>query len=109
MTVNTYRRVRFVDRDMFMRFRGGGIGHKATQERTQAFSRKSTDIVMRDLDRANWENVGSDTGGDSEEEGDNEDEPLEGHDDLDELELGGEDGEEPWEMDEVEAEGYGQL
>jgi hypothetical protein len=101
-----------------MRFRGGGIGHKATQERTQAFSCKSTDI-MRDLDRADWENVGSDAGEDSEEEGDNDDEvdeeednvdePLEEDDDLDELELGGEDGEEPWEMDEVEAEGYGQL
>jgi hypothetical protein len=28
---------RFVDRDMFMRFRGGGVGHKTTREATQSF------------------------------------------------------------------------
>jgi len=28
---------RFVDRDMFMRFRGGGVGHKATNSFTTAF------------------------------------------------------------------------
>ena len=29
--------IRFVDRDMFMRFRGGGIGHKPTREATDHF------------------------------------------------------------------------
>jgi len=28
---------RFADRDLFMRFRGGGVGHKATNSFTQLF------------------------------------------------------------------------
>ena len=29
--------IRFVDRDMMMRFRGGGVGHKSTREVTDHF------------------------------------------------------------------------
>jgi len=33
--LTTTHSTRFVDRDMFLRFRGGGVGHKATRESTQ--------------------------------------------------------------------------
>ena len=45
---------------------------------------------------------------DFDEEDDIDDEVNSEEDDV-ELELSGEDGEEPWEMNEVEAEGYAQL
>lgn len=32
-----YRDFRFVDRDMFMRYRGGGVGHKSIQKAIQKF------------------------------------------------------------------------
>jgi hypothetical protein len=32
-----YLQYRFVDRDMFMRFRGGGIGHKSFQKEIRKF------------------------------------------------------------------------
>ena len=34
---NHYMAYRIVDRDMFMRFTGGGIGHLSTQVSTQIF------------------------------------------------------------------------
>jgi hypothetical protein len=43
----------FVDRDIFMRFRGGGIGHRTTHEATQCF------LNDRDL----LDDIGLDSGG----------------------------------------------
>lgn len=34
---NSFILIRFVDRDMFMRFRGGGVGHKSTRKETNRF------------------------------------------------------------------------
>jgi hypothetical protein len=31
--------LRFADRDLMMRFRGGGVGHKTTREATDSFKR----------------------------------------------------------------------
>jgi hypothetical protein len=101
---------RFVDRDMFMRFRGGGIGHKSTQERTRVFE-KQTHVLPREddevpvVDGVNSEEEPED----SEEE--NDDDELMGDEAGGDEMGGGEDGEEPgpWDEDENELEGYAQL
>jgi hypothetical protein len=94
---------------MFMRFRGGGIGHKSTQERTRVFEQQSH-ILPPELDEALAVDDGVDSE-DSEEESEEENEAEELSDDEargDEM-GGGEDGEEPWDEDVVEVEGYAQL
>jgi hypothetical protein len=98
---------RFVDRDMFMRFRGGGIGHKSTQERTRVFEQQSHVLPPED-------DVPVVDGVDSEEEPEeseeeNDDDGLMGDEAGGDEMGGGEDGEEPWDEDEIEAEGYAQL
>jgi hypothetical protein len=91
---------RFVDRDMFMRFRGGGIGHKATRDRmagvshSPAASEEETDEIVVDEDE--------DEESDSEEEHSDSDENIDSDQDTDdddngEENLGPEDGEEGWE------------
>lgn len=102
---------------MFVRFRGEGIGHKATNEFTSAFRppcESSTDFEMDD---------NHDSEPEEEKESEAEDEVTaedlewgyktsDGEDDNDDWEdddLGGEDGEEPWDMDGVDAEGYAEL
>lgn len=45
----------FVDRDMFMRFRGGGVGHKSTSQATQ-FAYDDRDV----MDTNNYESSDSD-------------------------------------------------
>jgi hypothetical protein len=109
--------IRFVDRDMVMRFMGGGIGHKATNAFTQAFAREARNLSMND-DPPDDENLGEDK---DEEAGDSEvedygyvieSEAEQGHGDEEDAEdedLGGEDGEEPWEMNDVQAEGFDEL
>ena len=108
---------RFVDRDMFMRFRGGGVGHKATNSFTTAFCQDAQENT-----RPANEDIQVQFAGDEDDEearlmveedygyyiGNNGDEDEE---DLEETvnSMGAEDGEEPWEMDDLEAEGYGEL
>jgi hypothetical protein len=102
---------------MFMRFRGGGIGHKSTQEQTRVFAEQSHVLRREDDDELSVVD-----GGDSEEEIEEGSEVEEDTDEVIEVEDeelsggeggnemgGGEDGEEPWDEDEFEAEGYAQL
>jgi len=104
-----------------MRFRGGGVGHKATHERTEPMSQEA-DTTVPDDNEDDIEEDGSFGDGESEEEGpgsdgDNPGEQSDGDGDSDEAEAGeeageleddfdGEDGEEPWEIDKYTAEGY---
>ena len=76
LTDNILRIYRFADRDMVMRFRGGGVGHKSTRDATNFFK---TDRDLLDNDRhhasvdSNMENESETTDatcGESEEEPD---------------------------------------
>ena len=102
---------RFVDRDMFMRFRGGGVGHKATREHTEHMSQEA-DTTIPDKNEDKFEEYEF---LDNEEEDDeyessssSESDIGEGDSDHDEVEddFDGEDGDEPWGIDEYTAEGY---
>lgn len=119
-----YTLSRFVDRDMFMRFLGAGIGHKATNRYTAALRndalamanvmQPSTGTVFEDLrlgvpipDGADAlleeeQDYGYELGSDSESE---DDEGL----DEEDGDLGAEDGEEPWDVDDLHALGYDEL
>ena len=102
---------RFVDHDMFMRFRGGGVGHRATRKHTEAMTQEA-DTTIPDKNEDNSE---EDETGDSEQLEDSELE-LSSESDIGEEtrkdvgepedEFDGEDGEEPWGVDEYTAEGY---
>ena len=103
---------------MAMRFMGGGIGHKATNAFTQAFAHEARnwetnpvdEITIEDENEAeDWEEeagdvVEQDYGYVIDSDDENSDE-----EDEDDEDLGGEDGEEPWEMDDVHAEGFDDL
>jgi hypothetical protein len=97
---------RFVDRDMFMRFRGGGVGHRATREHTEPMS-QDADTTIPDENEENFEDE-SLGDGDQLEDDEMSSESDIGEGDLDEAEdeFDGEDGEEPWGIDEYTAEGY---
>jgi hypothetical protein len=109
---------------MVMRFMGGGVGHKATNAFTQVFACEAQNLpVLADpqaVDDDSLEDGNQDKdlegAGDAEEEdygyvvSDSEDLEEEGAEDEEEGEdLGGEDGEEPWEMDDIQAEGFDDL
>ncbi|KAF8815986.1 hypothetical protein BYT27DRAFT_7185715 [Phlegmacium glaucopus] len=109
----------FVDHDMVMRFMGGGVGHKATNAFTQAFAREAQNLSTNpevDDDSLNSldENYGDDledSAGDAEEDDygyviDSEVEESNGEDREEDEDIG---GEEPWEMDDVQAEGFDDL
>ena len=93
-----------------MRFRGGGVGHQATNTFTtcfrqdaQAFAEDETTCEAEEV-HDDWEEARI-----MEEEDygyvvENEDE-----EDADEEDMGAEDGEEPWEIRDLEAEGYDEL
>lgn len=98
---------RFVDRDMFMRFRGGGIGHKSTQERTQVFEQQSHVLPPED-DEIVVDGIDSEEEPEESEE-ENYDELSSGDEGRDDEIGGGEDGEEPWDEDDLEAEGYARF
>ena len=100
---------------MFIRFRGGGVGHKATSTRTSIFqidnpetvAASINDVAMmvdydvtddEDAQIAEEEDYGYSFESDEEE---CEDEEVD--------DMGAEDGEEPWDMDDLVAEGYGEL
>ena len=91
----------FVDRDMFMRFCGGGVGHKSTREATNCFL---ADRDMLDIPNLVPEEEPGDAGDDEIErcDGVNDDEDICGSE--------GEDGDDVWvDIDEVEDFGYSQL
>ena len=115
---------RFVDRDMFMRFFGGSIGHKATNKYTAALredalamvnaqSTSAASAIVEDevqvVDELESEEArlaeksdyGYELGSDAEDE--------DYVSDDNDANLGAEDGEEPWEMDDLHAEGYDEL
>ena len=111
---------RFVDCDMVMRFLGAGIGHKATNKyttvlRTDVLTMAKVTVAQPDTNfegpqipdsedalLAEEQDYGYELG--SESEGD------EGVDDEDDGgNLGAEDGEEPWEADNLHALGYDEL
>ena len=93
---------------MFMRFRGGGVGHKATREHTEPMSQEADTTIPDKVE----DNVEEDKLLDDAEEW--EDDIFEssseseiGDGDLDKVEdFDGEDGEEPWGIDGYTAEGY---
>ena len=102
--------IRFVDCDIFMRFRGGGVGHRATRKHTKHMSQeadttipdKNDDDFVEDeivSEEEQWEDNDSETSSESSDirKGD--------HEDVDD-EFDGEDGEEPRGIDEYTAEGY---
>ena len=108
---------RFVDRDMFMRFLGGGVGHKATNALTihlrhevpgnNPTSSTTDDVADYVAHYPGDEDTEEKDYGycidDSDSEDEDADEGIEGDD------MGAEDGEEPWDMSVVEAEGYDEL
>jgi hypothetical protein len=102
---------------MFMRFRGGGVGHKATNTSTQNFQSQAAasdsnhgdnfDDVVPEHQPSDPDDV------QDGEEGDYgymiaSDSEAEGGDSEDD-DLGAEDGEEPWEMGDLQAEGFDDL
>ena len=96
---------------MFMRFRGGGVGHKATREHTEPMSQEADTTIPDNVE----DNVEEDKLLDSDDAEEWEDDEFEssseseiGDGDFDEAEddFDGEDGEEPWGIDEYTAEGY---
>lgn len=104
-----------------MRFLGGGIGHKFTNPFTELFGIDSRNAALSTNARDNdW--VDEDDNMDAEDDiraveeqengyliDDDDDEPNSGEDDEDETLLGPEDGEEPWGIDDLEAEGMAEL
>ena len=94
-----------------MRFRGGGVGHKATREHTEPMSQEADTTIPDNVE----DNVEEDKLLDSDDAEEWEDDEFEssseseiGDGDFDEAEddFDGEDGEEPWGIDEYTAEGY---
>jgi hypothetical protein len=115
-------RHRFVDRDMVMRYRGGGVGHKVTRERDAALKGDSY-VMADDIEGGNQpelpvtDGIGGDLGEYDEEELEEEEEPAGWSDPEDEEEdededqedadmFGPEDGEDE---DVTAGDGYGDL
>jgi hypothetical protein len=102
---------------MFMRFFGAGVGHKATNRYTAALRNDALAManVMQPSTGSVFEDLPIPDGADAlEEEQDygyelgSESEDNEGPDEED-GDLGAEDGEEPWEVDDLHALGYDEL
>ncbi len=103
---------------MVMRFMGGGIGHKSTNTFTQKFAHDARNFSTNSVDDDLLEDENDSEGEDFEEaegvEEENygyviESEAEEGAEEEEEEDLGGEDGEEPWEMGDIQAEGFDDL
>lgn len=104
-----------------MRFLGGGIGHRSTNSFTELFGADSRNAALSSdaLDNDDWMDEDDDVDAEDDirvaeelENGyliDDEDEPEIGDDDEDETLLGPEDGEEPWGIDDLEAEGMAEF
>ena len=106
---------RFADHDLFMHFHGGSVGHKATNSFTQLFESQGE---SGDASDGNNDDVSEHQPGDLEEAQEQEEEDYEykirsgskGEDGgSDDEEMGPEDREEPWEMGDLQAEGFDEL
>jgi hypothetical protein len=93
---------------MFMRFQGGGVGHKATHKHTESMSQEADTTIPNKMEDNFEESLGNreqledyETGSESNME--------EGDEDGDEDEFDVEDGEETWGIDEYTAEGYAHI
>lgn len=126
--------LRFADRDMVMRFRGGGVGHKATRAATDTF-KKDRDKLDNERQRDNQPEIpveqnemteeqadeqrfpADDCNEEVEEEMEAEEEEEEGEgededgedEDGEEGKEGNDDDDEDGEEDEVEQLGYAEL
>lgn len=112
----------FVDRDMFMRFRGGGIGHKAMWDALKKISKEQYELPDElEGDHMPEYGIVSDDENSDKEVDDSDDDTVEDEDEasdgegpdddragLDTSALGPEDGEENWE-DILDEEGYAPL
>ena len=93
-----------------MRFRGGGVGHRATREHTETMSQEPDTTIPDENDSE--DNLEDELLGDEQEledeqmSSESESDIGEGNNDEAEDEFDGEDGEEPWGIDEYTAEGY---
>ncbi|KAJ3755244.1 hypothetical protein EV360DRAFT_86085 [Lentinula raphanica] len=92
----------WVDRDMFMRFRGGGVGHKATLLATRVFEQHNT-VGLGDLEEL-YDSMGARLDEDEDTTEDEDEEGEEGNGDIIEVEdeLGPEDGEDGGEGENLE-------
>lgn len=109
---------RFVDRDMFMRFRGGGIGHHGMEVSEQSHSlHRGEDSDDEELDIPN-NNSDHDSEQDDELEVDSDNDDRDSEDILDNIaeemadedeNTNSEDGEDDLWLDEVEVLGYAPL
>lgn len=112
-----YLFIRFVDRDMFVRYLGYGIGHKSTNEFTRGMRPMyygDYDINEEDIEVNDEVPITEEQAAvmeQSEEEYDNEHEEQEEDGRVEEEDEGfeGEDGEEPWDMGDEEAVGYAEF
>ena len=105
---------RFVDRDMFMRFRGGGVGHKSMRtemccllddrdelderdfkkEKEQSKSRSELETTEEDEDMIDEDEDDRDDEEDGDDDGDTEDEDGEDGEEVEDDLEGGEEGDE---------------
>jgi hypothetical protein len=112
---------RFVDRDMFLRFCGGGIGHKAMWDALAKISKEFHNLFDENPDEADNSMAGNDNNSDDKslsdddegedsqvEDDENTDSEHNGEDKMDGADLGLEDSEETWE-DVLDVEGYAPL
>lgn len=71
----------FVDRDIFMRYWGGGVGHKSTRDATDFFlSDRDTADIQRQQQRSSSKNEKE---VEDEDEDEDEDPPLDDENDID--------------------------
>ncbi|KAG2033983.1 hypothetical protein BDR03DRAFT_935455 [Suillus americanus] len=102
----------FVDRDMFMHFRGGGVGHKVTREWDNFLQSDRAPANTPD-NNEEWDDVDMDTREDGEEDGEEEEGELdEGEDEEDEEDPDNRveaDSDEGLDDDVLAREGYGAL
>ena len=95
-----------------MRFHGGGVGHKATNTFRSTVYQDAPENNLADIDTTAENAVFDSEDAQLAEEEDYgysiEDDEDEG--DGEEVDdMGAEDGEEPWDINDLEAEGYGEL
>lgn len=96
-----------------MRFRGGSVGHKSMWTGLGVFETKSHRLPPgigdeNELDEGEGGGAESDVDENNEMDGDENESSDDDNEELEE-EVGPEDGEESWEIDEVEALGFTQF
>ena len=93
-----------------MRFRGGGVGHRATREHTESMSQEADTTIPDENEEIFEDDALQEEEGPGEEweddESSSESDVEEGEHSEVEEDLDVEDGEEPWGINEYTAEGY---